>query len=96
MKRVAVIAIFMAVMASLFAFPTYATTYNPTTYNSYTDAVTYNGVTYNVRVTQLKALSEGTSLLPGGMETIMLVSLQMTNNTNSVKAATIPKVKSPP
>lgn len=92
MKRVAVIAIFMAIMASLFAFPGYATTYNPTTYNTYTDAVTYNGVTYNVRVTQLKALSEGTSMLPGGMETIMLVSLQMTNNTSSVKAATLPKL----
>lgn len=82
-------------MITAFVFLSYsvnATTYNPTTYNSFSDAVTYNNVTYYVKVTQLKALSEGTSMLPGGMETIMLVQLQMTNNSSIAKACTLPKL----
>lgn len=90
MKRVAVIAIFLAVMATLFAFPALATTYNPTTYNSYTDAITVSNVTYSLRVTQFKALSEGTSMLPGGMETIMFVQFQLTNDNNQDALCQIP------
>ena len=67
MKRVVAIVIIMAVVTSLFSFPALATIYNPTTYNSYTDAITISNVTYDLRVTQFKALSEGTSMLPGGM-----------------------------
>lgn len=93
MKRVVAIAIIFAVVSTLFSFSVLATTYNPETYNSFTDSITYNGLTYYVKATQLKATSEGTSMLPGGMETIILVQLQMTNNSSTlVKAGTIPKI----
>lgn len=91
MKRVVAIALILAVVSTLFSFSVFATTYEPSTYNTYTDGITLNNLTYFVRVTQLKATSEGTSMLPGGMESIFLVTMTMTNNSDSTLAGTIPK-----
>lgn len=93
LKKISAVIVMITALVFFSYFHVFGTTYEPQTYNSYTDSITYNGLTYYVKVTQLKATSEGTSMLPGGMETIMLVQLQMTNNSNTiVKAGTIPKL----
>lgn len=88
-KTIAVITLVVTAFVFL-SFGVSATTYNPTTYNSYTDAITISNVTYSLRVTQFKALSEGTSMLPGGMETIMFVQFQLTNDNNQDALCQIP------
>ena len=90
MKRVIVISILIGVMVTLFAFPVSANGV-PETYNRYDDSVVVNGVTYDLRAIQFKTSSMGTSMLPGGMESIMYITIVISNNNNQAALCTQPK-----
>lgn len=87
------IAVFMLMITAFvfFSINVYATTYNPTTYNTFSDSITISDVTYSLRVTQFKALSTGTSMLPSGMETIMFVVFQLTNDNDQDALCQVPQ-----
>lgn len=77
MKRVAVVVIFIAVMASLFTFNVIAAT--PDTFNTYQVSISDNNVQIVLRATQLKTQSTGTSMLPGGMESTIFITCRISN-----------------